>query len=85
MSDEMMCWVRILMSIVVVVQLLTTSDITAGDQQGMALAVDVAPNTFDILLLLATRSVVVNAIDKTGNVSTFVRANNKLLGGISCR
>ena len=53
MSDEMMRWVRILMSIVVIVELLTTSDITAGDQQDMALTIDVVPHTFDILLLLA--------------------------------
>ena len=52
MSDEMMR-LRILMSIVVVVELLTRSDITAGDQQDMALTIDVVPHTFDILLLLA--------------------------------
>jgi hypothetical protein len=53
MSDKMMRRVRILKSIVVVVQFLTTSNITAGHQQDMALAVDVVPHTFDILLLLA--------------------------------
>jgi hypothetical protein len=41
------------MSIVIVVQLLSTGDITAGHQQDMALAVDAVPHTLDILLLLA--------------------------------
>ena len=51
--DDMMPLVRILMPVVVVVQLLTTSYITAGDQQDMALAVDVVPHTLDVLLFLS--------------------------------
>ena len=80
--DEMMRWVRILMPVVVVVQLLTTSYITAGDQQDMALAVDVVPHTLDVLLFLSIRSVVVDAVNKAGDVSTFVGADDKLLGRI---
>jgi hypothetical protein len=41
------------MSIIIIVQLLATGNITAGHQQNMALAIDVVPHAFDILLLLA--------------------------------
>jgi len=51
----------------------------------MALAINVIPHTFDILLLLAIRCVVIDAANKARNVSTFVRANDQPLRRIFCQ